>query len=147
MLCGVMCLFFAATAVAGDFMDNGDGTVSDARTGLMWAKSATYYGSIPVPWSDATSQIASFSAGGKSGWRIPTLGELKQLLAGLSGGQHPFTDMGRFGGNVHWTTTKVRGHKAQEINALYFIDMGSGQVSPCSRDRAYAFIWPVRNGN
>jgi hypothetical protein len=29
-------LFFAVYVIAGDFTDNGNGTVTDANTGLMW---------------------------------------------------------------------------------------------------------------
>jgi len=65
------------TAVAGDrYVDNGDGTVTDTQTGLMWA--AKDSGSL-INWKNARNYCQSFNGGGHTDWRMPTLAELASL--------------------------------------------------------------------
>jgi len=67
--------------LAGDrFTDNGDGTVTDNKLGLMWAKSSNIG---DINWHDA-EKWAKFTfsdtiPAGHTDWRLPTLGELKSL--------------------------------------------------------------------
>jgi hypothetical protein len=60
----------------GRFVDNGDGTVTDVITGLMWA--ATDNGS-PISWPDARRYCQNYIGGGHTDWRMPTLDELSSL--------------------------------------------------------------------
>ena len=60
-------LVFAPYAAAG-LLDNGDGTVTDPDTGLMWASQAKNNTS----WTDAKNYCEGYSGGGHSGWRMPT---------------------------------------------------------------------------
>lgn len=81
ILVGVCTLlsFLITPALASDrFVSNGDGTVTDAQTNLMWA--ATDNGT-PINWPDALSYCQHFRGGGHSDWRMPTLAELKSLYA------------------------------------------------------------------
>jgi len=68
---------------ADRFVDNGDGTVTDTNTGLVWLKDAYCFG-LPGPydnWNDAMALVAGLSDGqcgladGSSpgDWRLPTL--------------------------------------------------------------------------
>jgi hypothetical protein len=64
-------------AIASDrFVNNGDGTVTDTKTGLMWA---TTDNGTHINWTDAHSYCQSYSGGGHTDWRMPTLAELKTL--------------------------------------------------------------------
>lgn len=59
------------------FTDNGDGTMSDALTGLMWEKSP------PIPtlaWSAAVSYANDLVLAGHEDWRLPNISELESLL-------------------------------------------------------------------
>lgn len=56
--------------------DNGDGTVTDRNTGLMWQKATAG----PMNWYDARSYASGLSLGGHSGWRLPTVDELQALF-------------------------------------------------------------------
>ncbi len=58
------------------YVDNGDGTVTDVVTGLMWVKAR----GSKVSWEKAMSDAASCSAGGYSDWRMPTIKELYSLI-------------------------------------------------------------------
>ncbi len=79
------------------FVDNGDGTVSDNRTGLMWEKKDPNSGCLhcvddTYNWFDAMSQwiteVNGFTddpnvqagLGGHSDWRLPTVVELQTIL-------------------------------------------------------------------
>ncbi|MCE1197635.1 MAG: DUF1566 domain-containing protein [Marinilabiliales bacterium] len=64
------------------FKDNGDGTVSDLYTGLMWQQVA---GQEPVVWEDALHQAAALSLGGKRDWRLPNIKELESLRIATRG--------------------------------------------------------------
>jgi len=66
------------------YRDNGDGTVSDLNTGLMWVKAR----GATATWATAYTGAASSKVGGYSDWRMPTIKELYSL-AQFSGAQGP----------------------------------------------------------
>ena len=62
---------------ASSFVDNGDGTITDTSTGLMWEKSTdknTYN------WIQAIAYCDNLTLGGHSDWRLPTRNELQSLV-------------------------------------------------------------------
>jgi len=61
-----------AVMAAEQCVDNGNGTVTDNSSGLMWQKETAG----PMNWNDATSYAAGLNLGGKPGWRLPTKDEL-----------------------------------------------------------------------
>lgn len=85
----LVCALFALQAEAAGLVDNGDGTVTDNKTGLMWQKQDD---GIGYSWYQAsgkydaecnsTSQnvCGSLKLGGKSDWRLPSNRELKTIL-------------------------------------------------------------------
>jgi hypothetical protein len=58
------------------FTDNGDGTVTDHTTGLMWQQDL----SGPMSWDDFMAGAATFTRGGHTDWRPPTIKELYSLF-------------------------------------------------------------------
>jgi len=66
----------------GRFVDNGDGTVTDLCTGLMWQKQiplAAEYGGDAygrVPWQGALQYARDLDLGGRTDWRVPNYFEL-----------------------------------------------------------------------
>ena len=74
--------------VARAYEDNGDGTITDPNTGLMW-ETLSDDGSIHdkdnvYTWANAFSKIASLNTGGFGGyydWRLPNRSELDSLVA------------------------------------------------------------------
>jgi hypothetical protein len=66
------------------YRDNGDGTVSDLNTGLMWVQSR----GSKIPWSDAVAGAAKCRVGRHADWRMPTIKEVYSLI-NFNGGFHP----------------------------------------------------------
>jgi hypothetical protein len=58
------------------YQDNGDGTVSDLVTGLLWEKTPTF---DTYQHEDAVSYCANLETGSYDNWRIPTIKELYSL--------------------------------------------------------------------
>ncbi|MGE4421748.1 MAG: DUF1566 domain-containing protein [Pseudodesulfovibrio sp.] len=58
------------------YRDNGDGTVSDLVTGLMWVKER----GEPVTWREGMDGAATCRVGGYADWRAPTIKELYSLI-------------------------------------------------------------------
>ena len=64
------------------FTDNGDGTVTDNLTGLMWVKDPSQipgFGSA-MYWYEAINACESLDYAGYSDWRMPNINELMSIL-------------------------------------------------------------------
>jgi hypothetical protein len=68
------------------YVDNGDGTITDLRTGLMWEKlsddGSVHDKDARTPWVDAFGKITTLNAeafAGPTDWRIPNGNELQSL--------------------------------------------------------------------
>ena len=57
------------------FTDNGNGTVTDSGTGLMWQQAEG--GS--KTWDNALSYCEGLSLGGNADWRLPNVAELESI--------------------------------------------------------------------
>jgi len=72
---------YSAIAVRGAlslplFYDNGDGTINDLTTGLMWQKQST----AELTWQQALAFCEALSLAGYSDWRMPNINELQSLV-------------------------------------------------------------------
>ena len=65
------------SGIQPSYTDNGDGTVTDNVTGLMWQKDP---GSTKHTWDDAMAGASSFNLAGYTDWRLPTIKELYSLI-------------------------------------------------------------------
>ncbi|MCP4347692.1 MAG: DUF1566 domain-containing protein [Desulfobacterales bacterium] len=66
--------------IKNDYNDNGDGTITDHATGLIWQKSGS---DTCIPYERAQAYIQRLNSErfvGYSDWRLPTTGELMSLL-------------------------------------------------------------------
>ncbi len=72
----------AWASASGQYVDNGDGTVSDLKNGLMWEAEVK---SHSISWGAAEGYTGKLALGGYSDWRMPTADELKTLYdAGIA---------------------------------------------------------------
>lgn len=58
------------------YKDNGDGTVTDLVTGLMWQKDMDE----KITYDEAASKAKKLTLGGHNDWRVPTIKELYSLI-------------------------------------------------------------------
>ena len=98
----------------GEFIDNGNGTVTDTANKLVWMKKGEHakQGKLnKVKLKIAKKLAAASSAGGRSDWRIPSLAEFRTLFFSKrvlnAGGKkawiNPIFDDGL--GHYYWTST------------------------------------------
>lgn len=74
------------TIADGQLVENGDGTVTDTKTGLMWKQQSEktdesggdYLGGYS--WEEAISKAASSTYAGHTDWRVPNSKELLSLV-------------------------------------------------------------------
>jgi hypothetical protein len=68
-------------AMADRFVNNGDGTVTGRKTGLMWIKNGWRIEFLAaVSWDAAMKKCAGFRAGNHTDWRLPTVEEWRSLV-------------------------------------------------------------------
>ncbi|MGD2176182.1 MAG: DUF1566 domain-containing protein [Anaerolineae bacterium] len=75
--------------VQPSYTDNGDGTVADNVTHLMWQQTPP---TTRVNWSDATSYCSSLTLGGHTDWRLPDAKALFSISDFSSGWPYLNTD-------------------------------------------------------
>ena len=103
-----------------DFTDNGDGTIKDNNTGLVWMKEVAdinldnriNYALDSMKWEDAFKYCKNLFLGGHGGWRLPTLLELLTIAAfdPISALSSPFDLHGQV-----WTATPDLGRSLPGI--------------------------------
>jgi hypothetical protein len=130
------------------FTDNGDGTVTDNLTGLIWLKDANGFGE--VPWEEALSKaraLASGSPGLTDGsmagnWRLPNVNELQSLLdlSNAAGpalpDRHPFANVQAAN---YWSSTSVAAFPA----LAWYVALAVGPPVFDLKFNAMR-VWPVR---
>ena len=130
------------------FTDNGDGTVTDRLTGLMWAKDANLNNGT-MNWNDAIDYANNLTLGTSCGtprtdWRLPNTNELLSLIDRGNYGPalptgHPFPNVVF---NYYWSSTTV----ASTATSAWVMHMGNGNMD--YGPKAYDFyVWPVRDAN
>lgn len=101
------------TASSARYTDNGDGTITDSVTGLIWLKNASCF--APSNWNNALTAAGALangacglSDGSKPGdWRMPNVNELESLIdvsassPAVSTG-HPFSGVSS---QIYWSST------------------------------------------
>ena len=115
------------------YIDNGDGTVTDKYTGLMWKKcsepdtttdcSGTHN---TYTWANAITQCENLTYAGYFDWRLPNMKELFSLIK-YEGSNGPYIDTTNFPSTVssyYWTSTT---YAPDTTNAMIVI-FGNGFV-------------------
>jgi Protein of unknown function (DUF1566) len=133
------------------FKDNGDGTVEDKLTDLIWLKNANCSTISPAVWATALSNANSLvdgqcdlSDGSMAGdWRLPNVKELQSLIdfgnisPALPTG-HPFLNVQSAD---YWSSTTRAGNPV----LAWVVDLGDGNTIDVFKDNT-THVWPVRGG-
>ena len=103
------------------FKDNGDGTITDNYTGLIWQKTQS---PNTMTWEEGLLYASNLSLAGKSDWRLPNVKEIQSLndvkLCKPSFNKNYFTNISS--GNLWSSTTLMNATaKAWDINVDYGI--------------------------
>lgn len=107
----------AATTPTSDFIINDNGTAVHKKTGLMWKRcieGTKGSGCKGEPkkmfWYDMVKEYKSPRFAGMSGWRIPTVDEIKSIIEKKCKGPalniEVFPDKSTF---ANWTSTEIEG--------------------------------------
>ncbi len=121
------------------FVDNGDGTVTDKLTGLMWIKGETE----AMTWQAALDYVKTLNTGGHADWRLPNVEELRSLVdysqvdPSLPQG-HLFTNARAAS---YWSSTTNAGYTV-DAWYVYFLD---GSVDSSNKSGHY-YVRAVRGG-
>jgi hypothetical protein len=122
---------------ASRFVDNGDGTVSDQLTGLVWLKNASCF--TAADWSSAVAdanQLASGQCGltdgsAAGGWRLPNLVELESLIdvsATAPAVSGPFSNVPSSAStSVYWTSTPYWSGAGAATTSAWAIRLSDGR--------------------
>ncbi|MDT8446583.1 MAG: DUF1566 domain-containing protein [bacterium] len=131
------------------YTDNGDGTVTDNLSGLVWQRcSAGLSGAncatgtaATYTWADAGTYCTDNTAGlPGTGWRLPTKTELSWIVR--SQGSAPFIDTTAFPATVssdYWTSTSY----ALLTNSAWYVLFSSGDV-PANNKASNFYVRCVR---
>jgi hypothetical protein len=139
------------------FVDNGDGTVTDNLTGLIWLKDANCFGR--VDWQTALNAANTLAAAndGQCGladgsvpgdWRLPNVKELQSLIdygqaaPALSAG-HPFSGVQL--AIFYWSSTSTSDVPGLVPNIAWYVEFGDGGINVVAKAVTNA-VWPVRDG-
>ncbi len=143
---------------ASRWCDNGDGTVTDTTTGLVWLKNAKCTETLTainnstgeldwdnaMIWSSAVkSDVCELTDGSVEGeWRLPTKSELAGITTGddpvsSSAMQEAFTEVQSY----YWTSTSL---SVNPIDAWY-VNLGDGFAGFGGKTVTF-YVWPVRGG-
>lgn len=122
------------------FVNNGNGTVSDTYTGLMWERSPV---STTMTWEDALTFANALSLGGFSDWRLPDQKELQSL----NDVQHyqPSVDTVFFKGiqnATYWSSSTL---KSAQPTRAWDMNLSFGIVSYDDKT-TLQHVWCVRGG-
>jgi hypothetical protein len=141
------------------FTDNGDGTVTDNLTGLIWLKNADCFGGRK--WEEALTDCNGLNSGEcgltdssvAGDWRLPNRRELFSLiddaywrpaLPNTAGtGQWTAGDPFNNVSNVYWSSNI----DARTPDFAWYVTMNQGGVSYDSTENPDGYyVWPVRGG-
>ena len=132
---------YAGDAKEARFTDNGDDTVTDNNTKLMWTKNANLCGL--KNWEDACSYCGGVTLANHSDWRLPPIHELwslidrHQLNPALPPG-NPFMNVKS---DHYWSSTT----DAEITSRAWYVYFGSGYKGFHDKSYYYFYVWCVRD--
>ena len=143
-------LLDALKSPGSQFTDNGDGTVTDRLSGLVWLKNANCFGE--QTWDTAMASAAALASGqcgltdgsAAGAWRLPTFMELKRFhdfTWPVQTTVHPFSGV-QASGELYWSGST----NAHYTSNAWFVRLVDGYVDDSSKAYGSLYVWPVRGG-
>ncbi len=131
------------------FTDNGNGTITDNLTGLIWLKNANCFGA--QTWQDALNSAKTLNSGEcglsdgsvEGDWRLPNRNEMRSLIDYSR--YSPAISLSHLFSNImtlYWLSTAY----ANDTAYVWSINMWDGYINVDSRGNYY-YVWPVRSDN
>ena len=132
------------------FEDNGNGTITDHLTGLIWLKNANCGGTMN--WHDAltySNNLASDSCGLTDGsvagdWRLPNIIELESLVNAEKSNPAVWLNTQEFTNvqsSYYWSASTCASFASSTLG----VNMSYGSVYGYDKSYNY-YVWPVRGG-
>ena len=124
-----------------NYVDNGDGTVTDLTTGLMWQQTPDL--DNKSTFSEAVAGADSFDLAGYEDWRLPTIKELYSLMdfSGSTYQQVPYINTGYFdfvygdessGERMidaqYWSSTEYIGTTMNGSHTVFGVNFADGRI-------------------
>jgi len=124
------------------YRDNGDGTVTDLVTGLMWQKDM----GDKLAYDEASTKAKKLTLGGYNDWRVPTIKELYSLIlfTGESGGtkagtfyidtsyfNQPIGDTSKGEREIDaqtWSSTEYVGKTMNNMDTVFGVNFIDGRI-------------------
>lgn len=119
------------------FIDNGDNTITDTKTSLIWTKNTV---AQDVDFADAEQAVAALG----EGWRLPTVDELNSIVDRSK--CRPAIDTDAFPDTKrdwYWTSTPCAW---SEESAVWVVAFSLGIVYDNGRRNGVACVRAVRSG-
>lgn len=131
-----MVLGLAAAGWCGHFKDNGNGTVTDLATGLIWQQDSD---NVTREWSTAGVYCQELSLGGNTNWRLPNIKELESIVDYRVS---PSVDTSAFSENTSyfWSATT----DASESGNAWTVVFTSGKTDSFSKSSHFFYSRCVR---
>jgi len=126
------------------FMDNGDGTITDNGTGLMWAKDGNGAGCNSggaLNWTSAIAWADGLTFAGHSDWRLPNVKELQSIAD--YGRSVPAIDpvFTKTQSGYYWSSTT----RADYTGSAWLVNFNYGYVATGGKTSTY-YVRAVRGG-
>ncbi len=116
----VRCVRGAPAPSGHQFINNGNGTITDADTGLMWQQGEI---SAATNWEGALAYAESLTLGGNTDWRLPNIKELRSINDETLAA--PSIDLAYFPGATasrYWSSTSIH----NSTNEAWYLDCQYG---------------------
>jgi len=125
------------------YRDNGNGTVSDLNTGLMWQQGDSQNDNKAYVWQAAVDYCSALNLAGYGDWRLPSVGELTSLT--YIGRVNPAINTDYFpdcrSGN-YWSSSTY----AYSPNYAWYVNFTSGYVGWDYKTASSLLVRCVRGG-
>lgn len=119
-----------------DYLDNGDGTVTDRSTNLMWAKNDS---GMTMDWVEALESAEGSNLAGHRDWRLPNSKELQSLV------DYGKTDFPAI--NTKFFDTSVKSFESEQDAYYFWTSTTQGDFKQTAAYVPFGQAWSKKNSD